>query len=228
MKIKLWLGALCLTSTLFAQTNDSTTLKHTKTLFGAIKPKISSVGFYVAPEFQSVTLLGNNAPTRALSGMIMLNEKLAFGVAAADSRRFEPKDLNNTDLRMRYSQFGGLVEYTFMPKRLVHFSVPLFIGAANATVDSLYGRRGDFGRDFKQGRNNHQPFLVIQPGLRAEMNLVKFAKLYVGASYRIATGSQVNYTTNGVKKSLSNTQLSGLTYSAGIKIGLFNLIKMKS
>jgi hypothetical protein len=106
------------------------------------------------------------------------------------------------------------------------------LGAGMARVDSArsYSR---FGSDFDhhgndsnsfQGRNNmNNSFFVVQPGLRVEANLSRFAKLYAGVNYRIATGSSsVTYPLGATTSSLTNTQLSGVNFNIGLKLGWFD------
>jgi hypothetical protein len=218
----------------YAQNADSTTQsapKTTTTLFGALKPKISKLGLYVSSEFQYFGAAGAYTPARGASGMLLINERLGIGVAGASVRGFNPTALNNAGLQMRYAYGGAQLEYTIAPHRLVHVTIPLLIGGGTASVDSSgFGRRGKDGikdGDGKDGidnfRNDRNPFFVIQPGLRIEANLFRFAKFYIGANYRAVLGtSSVTYPTGTTTATLTNSQLSGASFTAGVKIGLFD------
>ena len=82
---------------------------------------------------------------------------------------------------------GGLFEYTAFPNSVVHFSVPVMIGAGYFTyLDDYY-----FGND-----NNYNPqywdwntvdwnvCFVVEPGIKLEFNIVKMLRVGLGASYR--------------------------------------------
>ena len=229
------LAAVCSYFVVNAQVNgntvDSAAHTKTRTLWGALSPSVHSVGIYVAPELQYIAAAGTNAPAAGLSGMLMLNQRFSFGLTASHSRSFIPKDLNNDGLRMRYGFGAAQLEYTFAPKSLFHVSIPLALGAGMARIDSLRSGRvfdnqddrghqpGGFGRGF----DRNKPFFVVQPGLRVEANLSRYAKLYAGVNYRITTGSSgVSYPVGAGFETMSVSKLSGLNFSAGIKVGLFD------
>lgn len=212
-----------------AQTADSSiasTPKTTQTLFGKIKPRINKIGLYVAPEFQYFGAANAYTPASGAAVMLIFNERFSVGVAGANTQRFTPKAFNNTGLRMNYSYAGGQLEYSFAPHRILHIAVPLFIGAGQSRVDSLgsfrhFGRGDRDWNDYSVNSNN--PFFVIQPGLRIETNLFRFAKLYLGANYRAVIGNtSVTYPSGTSTAAVTNSQLSGVSFSAGLKLGLFD------
>ncbi len=231
-KISLSLAiALAIGTSSYAQIADSTTTanapKKTQTILGSLKPKVNTLGLYVSSEFQYLGAAGAYAAATGGSGMLLINERLGLGVAGYSARNFTPTALNNSGLRMRYAYGGGQIEYTFAPHRLLHVSVPLLIGAGTARVDSTNSLSG-WGRgrdrdDWNNGSDNQNSFFVLQPGLRLETNVFRFAKLFVGANYRAVMGtSNVAYTSGGVSSTVSNSQLSGLSFNAGVKLGLFD------
>lgn len=209
-----------------AQASDSTNValpKTTQTLFGNLKPKINKIGLYIAPEFQYFGAANTYTPARGAAAMLIFNERLSIGVAGANTQRFTPKALNNANLRMNYAYAGGQIEYTFAPHKILHFAVPLFVGAGQARVDTLgsFGRRGRDWDDFSS--RNRNPFFIVQPGFRLEANIIRFAKLYVGANYRAVLGTNsVTYFNGTSAVAVTNSQLSGLSFSAGLKVGLFD------
>ena len=82
---------------------------------------------------------------------------------------------------------GGLLEYTAFPMSVVHFSVPVIIGAGYfAYLDDYY-----FGND-----NNYDPHywdyttvdwsvcFVVEPSIKLEFNIVKMLRIGLSASYR--------------------------------------------
>lgn len=73
--------------------------------------------------------------------------------------------------------------------------------------DSLHIERG--------GRNGNG-FLVVQPGIHLEMNLMRYAKIYVGANYRLS------FLTDNQSALLPANTLQGFSINAGLKLGLFD------
>ncbi len=201
----------------------------TKTLLGG---KIKTIGIAFTSEGQYTGLNGGFKPSAGGSGMLIFNNKLGIGLGAYGI------DDNNTTLGAIKTRagYGGLqLEYTLNPTKAFHVSFPLLIGAGMASSDTVgstsssyrgskgrggKGGRGDFegGFDGYRGSRNQNTFGVVQPGVRFEVNLFKFARVFAGANYRIALNSTSSTTTN----ILSNSKLSGLGVQAGVKIGLFN------
>jgi len=238
-KKMIWLFALCglAAGQTFAQTNpatpDTSAPRTTQTLAGKIKPKLTHLGLAVAPEYQYLGAAGGYGQGYGASGMLIFNRRWSIGAAAFGTRGFDPKLSDNSGLRMNYHAAGGILEFTPRPDRLVHLSFPLFLGAGMARLDStgfrgndhFDGPDGHTGRDFADGgRRGENAFFVAQPNVRVEMNLTRFARIYVGAGYRFATGGSVSYpNASGGTSSLGTADLSGLSVQAGVKVGLFEM-----
>ena len=195
------------------------TTPRTQTLFS--KAKINSWGIYVAPEFTYGQYTGSFTPQLGGSVMIVLNKKFAIGgnVSSIANRNFTPTDLSSTSALQMNARTAGLrLEYSFAPHKLIHITTPLTLGIGRANADSTNIIDGEFG-PFNGGRlgRNGSGFGFIQPGINVEMNLFKYAKVFVGADYRIATNVFGTNTAN-----LSTGQLSGLGINAGLKVGLFD------
>lgn len=218
---------------LSAQTTapDTSAAHTTKTLLGAVRPRLTFLGLAVAPEFQYLGAVGGYGTGYGASAMLVFNRRWSVGAAAFGSDDIAPKLSNNAGLNLRYGAAGGVFEFTPRPQGLVHLSFPLFVGAGMASLDSARlendfsgeGHHGD-GDGLERGDGEGEnAFFVAQPNVRAEMNLTRFARVYVGAGYRIAAGGSVSYpNASGGTSSLGASQLSGLSLQAGVKVGLFN------
>ncbi|MCB0804675.1 MAG: hypothetical protein KDC05_02700 [Bacteroidales bacterium] len=113
--------------------------------------------------------------------------------------------------------YGGLLlEYIAMPKKAIHLAFPLIIAAGGASV----------GEKVDSDPNNQDPaewtsynyiessaFFLVEPGVNLELNMVKFFRLNIGASYRFVSG------TNMVR--LNNSDLSDFTFNLALKFGMF-------
>ncbi|MFM1932259.1 MAG: hypothetical protein RL226_1562 [Bacteroidota bacterium] len=113
--------------------------------------------------------------------------------------------------------YGGLtLEPVFFSKRAVHFSVPVLIGAGGVgesrypLMDPDYidqeldGFDGFYRTDF---------FFYVEPGVNAEVNLMKFVRLYAGVSYRLAYDIDLPQT--------SDANMSSLGVNLGLRVGVF-------
>ncbi len=234
---------LCMVTSIYAQD-----INETKTLFGKKewKPlkKIKYLGLYVAPEVHYGGLAGGFTPMGGVSAMLQINKTWGIGgVAYSTFEGYAPTLLSSTKAYNFDAAFGGLkLEYTVKPNSLIHVSFPLIIGAGMARIDSAGRKRSDWdlfgekgmkgegmhGESGRRGDKDDNLFFMIQPGINLEMNVFKYAKVFLGASYRIAGGKSKTTSTNPLLIPTSS-QISGFSMNAGIKVGLFdyNILKKK-
>lgn len=176
-----------------------------QTLLGKSKNKIQSLGFYVAPEIAFGQIGGIFAPIVGNSLMLTVNRKFAFGASLSSSVR----DNSSTNMS---GHFGGLkMEYSPKPEALVHVSFPLLIGAGSTYtrgITAMYDRHGRDNHRFDFDRNES---FVLQPGVNVETNVFKYAKVFLGANYRLSAN-----------KSGYDADLSGFSSSLGLKFGVFD------
>ncbi len=96
--------------------------------------------------------------------------------------------LDNVTSSQEYSingGYGGLIlEPIVLPKFPFHLSFPILLGAGGAEyIKSTY--RDEFDPDVNV--EDSDAFLVAEPGVELEMNLIKWIRLSVGASYRFTS-----------------------------------------
>lgn len=202
-------GLICLLGLISINTMAQTEMQ---TLFGKSKNKIQSLGFYIAPELSFGQFSGSFVTIAGNSVMLTVNKKFAIGATASSTIR----DNSATTTR---GHFGGLkMEYTLKPDALVHVSFPLVVGAGNISSKENFNgfdRRGKYDDRFEFSRNGS---FVVQPGVNVEANVFKYAKVFLGANYRLSAN-----------KSGYNADLSGFSSSLGLKIGVFDYkIKKKN
>lgn len=197
--IALLIGLLGFSFNLSAQETEEA-----KTLFGnGGKIKKENLGFFVAPSF-GYTEMGGSAGLLNVRGGLVIKDKWSLG-AYFDVSVNEinlPNDLLLNSY-MDYWSAGGFVEYTLFAKKVVHLTIPLYLGYGEIEMDNRNG-------NLNVGEAN---FFVIEPSALVEINLHKRVRLNLGAGYRLV--SETNY------RGLTQTDLSGVTGTVGIKFGLF-------
>jgi hypothetical protein len=109
--------------------------------------------------------------------------------------------------------YGGLyIEPILFPRLPAHLSFPCLFGAGGISYIS----------DDKDLNNNFiedsEAFLLIEPAAEVELNLTKFFRLAIGASYRFPTPFNVGSTGSPVVNAES---LRGLSYMVTMKFGKF-------
>ena len=189
----------------------------THTLIKLIKPQ--TIGLYVAPEFSYGQLRGGMTSFGGASAMVVLNKKWAIGVTGqmSSDENFVPKAV--APLAVQSMVMGGIIEFTPRPDALIHVSFPLMIGGGEASADSVRANKGhDWNDTLGNGKGDHNGngFIVVQPGIHLEANLLRYAKIYVGANYRLS------FLTDNQTALLPANTLQGFSMSAGLKLGLFD------
>lgn len=75
---------------------------------------------------------------------------------------------------------GALIEYYFFPKKLIHFSIGTTIGAGGLNLSSEE-------EDDNDDRNG-DAFFTVEPEANVFVNITRFCRLGIGASYRYING----------------------------------------
>jgi hypothetical protein len=212
--------------------NSKNATDKTQYLFSAKKLKLNTIGLYFAPEGGIGSLNNSSAPVAGGSFMLLLNKKIAIGVGGFGT------GLQGSKAKPLNLEYGGLkLEYTPKPNGKVHVTFPLIIGggmARNDTNRNYYGSNnytGNKGFNRKNGNNrgggdrgfNGSEFVIIQPGINLEANLIRYIKIFGGVNYRFAskiTNSRIGVATTS--DTITAKQVSGITATIGLKFGLFD------
>lgn len=211
MKETFFTFAMLLCSLFVVQAQDNAP----QTLFG--NGDGVGIGFYVAPGYQLTQAAGQTVHSFQGSAGVIFNKRFALGAAFYTAlNEFTPEMEMDNGLYLDLRYGGVRAEYILNPDNLVYFSFPLTIGGGEASMDYKGGLRslGDpFGEDY---------FFFVEPGVQAEVNLIKNACLFAGASYRFVSGLDYDY--NSTVSELVNIQssdINGLALNLGIRFGLF-------
>lgn len=184
--------------------------------------KINTLGLYFAPEIGVGKLNSISTPIAGGSMMLLFNKNLGIGVAGQITGN--PK---NNDELLKLGYGGVKLEYTIRPNKKIHASIPLLIGAAYASNDSLpytnYRHNDRQSKSFQKDRYQHtgSQFFIVQPGVNIEANLMKYLKIFGGINYRLATKTNNGRNVNS-GDTISANQVSGISATIGIKIGIFD------
>ena len=117
---------------------------------------------------------------------------------------------------VNYGYFGLLGQYTFKPKKIIHFSGQVLVG---------FGTTKDYQQEksslFDNFWNITGPgFFLVEPAMNVELNLSVKTRLFLGLGYRIVTGLDEDHELIQLTK-VTNKDLSGLNMIFGVKIGLY-------
>jgi len=137
-------------------------------------------------------------------GGVIFNSYFYFGLGAYGlvttnqlQGSFPEESLN---MKMGYS--GLMMGFNIMPKNVIHFSIPLFIGVGNLVLE----QRDVF--------IENSAFLLFEPALHLELNVVHFMKIGLGAGYRMVQSTNL-------RNSLTDDDLSYWTGNFSLIFGKF-------
>ena len=175
-----------------------------QTLFGnGSQLTIRDIGFFVAPTVGTTQMDGSSTMLFNFRGGLSFKDRLSIGGYFNTSEEIYPPNVNNTGAYEEYWTAGGFMEYTVLPKKLVHLTIPLFVGYGE--VEMYPEQRND--------RNEEGNFFQIEPSALLEINLNKFVRFNAGAGYRFI--GKIN------NPMFDPSDFSGATGYLGLKIGLF-------
>ena len=110
-----------------------------------------------------------------------------YGLAYPNHRSsLSGKSYSGTEPYMQLGYGGLFVEYNFMPKRLVNFSMGLTVGGGGY---SFTDRRDDDGDDNNSNKRHAKGFFYIEPEVAAHINVTRFCRLGTAVSYRYFRGA---------------------------------------
>ncbi len=112
--------------------------------------------------------------------------------------------------RMEFGYGGGVLEFIFSPKSVVHSSISVLIGAGS--VSYTMHDYGDFGM-WNGWTQQRDEVFVLEPSLNVELNVTSFFRVNAGGSYRYVSGASLY--------GLTNNDLSGASINLALKFGSF-------
>ena len=122
------------------------------------------------------------------TGFIM-SHNFSLGLAAnvlfnpLDRARIGAYNYNGLDTVVNMAYGGVLLEYYIFPKSIVHVSVGVLIGGgAMAFQDGNYWKNQTFNPQTLNG------FFTVEPEVNVFLNVTRFFRIGVGATYRYVTG----------------------------------------
>ena len=109
--------------------------------------------------------------------------------------------------------YGGLyIEPVLFPRFPVHLSFPVLLGIGGISFISV---DNEFNENFLE---DSKAFLLIEPAAEVELNLTRFLRLAVGASYRLPTPFNVGLPGS---YSIDVESLRTPSYTVTLKLGKF-------
>lgn len=188
----------------------------TQTLFG--NGRVKTWGVLVNSQVQYAEILGESVFFSNVKGGFVFNEKWVVGVNIGQSLNEIPRynDLTMMTENLEFTQGGLYLEYRLFPHKLVHVSIPVNVGVLQTESEQdNFSPWGSY-EDSREYTN-----FYLEPGLNIELNVAKFIKFQVGASYRFNDAMIAPQNFN------SNLKINHHPmFNAGITLGIDDLPKV--
>lgn len=202
---------LCFSQAALAQYQQEVPVKQTKTLLGN-GTKVRGFG---SLDMRMTKFNNDLGLVMGAHGGIILNNHFVIGLGGYGlSSNFVIEESENFDELFLYGGYGGLIlGAIFSPKEVIHIYIPVLIGAGGMEVTDR-NFLNHFNRPYGFGTYlENTAFFVVEPGVEIEVNVTRFFKIGLGASYRLVRESDLTL--------LSNEDLSGFSGGLSLKFGKF-------
>ncbi len=201
MKIKFLILLCFVVLNTTAQTTEAT-----NTVFGSGK---TSIGYFVSPSCQLADIAGSTAILPGIGVGVLFNDRIYFGI----NYKFitsENTPNGELDSRLYLDQryYGLKFEYAIQSGKVVHVNFPVELGAGETELDL----KDSYDNDGIVPAADAW-FAYLEPGVALEINLQKYVKFNFSVGYRLVNDLSF--------RNLSEKDLMGMTYSIGLKIGIF-------
>lgn len=201
-------------------TRQSESKDHVQTLF---RPGTGITGFG-SMDTRFTRLRGEEALLLGIKGGIIFDGQLFVGLSGhgmVTPNRFigqisSPGGVQvDRDLSLKFGYGGVELGYALAPAKVVHVYVPILFGAGVGEVVHKFDDQLDVnGVPFEEAVVDNSIFLVVEPGLQVEVNILPYMKVGFGGSYRQVFGVNLGF-------GIDDPSLSGWSGSFTVTWGVF-------
>jgi hypothetical protein len=193
----------------FAQNDSTKKTDEIKTIF---HHKKGSNGGYASLWAGYTQIDNKDGFAYGVNAAWLIGHSVGFGIAGAGfSNDYYIGHNHGSNIRSVIGGYGGLlIEAVVFPRFPVHISFPVVLGAGGiASMNAYYWD----DQDSEYYTEESDIFLVAEPGIDIELNLLKHLRLGLGAKYRFTSGVEL--------ERYSKSVLDGYTASLSLKFGKF-------
>lgn len=206
------------TLTIFAQEKTTINSNEIRTLAG--NNNISN-GFYAGLTFGYSQIDQKDAFLSGVRLAWIINHSFAIGIAGSGfvSDLDQYYDVPDDKFALSGGHAGLYLEPIFFGKSPIHVSMPIIIG-----MGGIYGWNDNYNNSHQWENYSYDyhedwdTYFVIEPGLELDINVVRFMRLSLGATYRLTDDIQMNHDDN---IALNKDALRNLSGYFTLKFGKF-------
>ncbi len=184
-----------------------------KTIFG---DRHVSHGGYGSLTFNYSQINGKDAILMGARGAWVIGHSFALGIAGygfLNDYSYNPNLAEGRNVNLTGGYGGLLMEPIIFGKFPVHISIPILIGAGGIAYTSTWNPYPYDYEDFDLFVEDATGFMVVEPGLELEINVVRFFRVAIGGYYRYTSKITLYQTPEDV--------LNGWSAGITLKFGKF-------
>ena len=194
----------------FAQEDNAEIKDDINTVF--TKENFRFTGGYLAPDFKVGDVHEDISVLAGIKLGFTFNDKFSIGLAGYNLVNNSNFYTEANELARINLGYGGLsVEYSMFSNKIIHFTIPVVVAAGSITLYEDNNNDNYYFNYFDEYESSTA--LVVEPGVNIEVNLFKFLRVDLGASYRLVSGTDL--------VNLTDEDLSDLSFNATLKFGIF-------
>ncbi len=155
-------------------------------------------------------------------GGVIVGHGISFGITGSGFITQPVYDPIVGEDAMIVGGYGGIyIEPILLPRFPVHIALPMTIGGGGIGYNiNRYDNNWDnWDEDYTNGRG----FLIFEPGVEVEFNVMRHFRFAVGATYRLTSNIDLRYNANGnySTRIIPKDAMNGLTVGMTFKFGVF-------
>jgi hypothetical protein len=188
--------------------SDHSSNNEIRTLMGRNQHSNGGYGSFGA----GYTMINNkDAVTLSGRGAWIIGHYLAFGFAGTGFiNSFSPSPQPDRVMNLTGGYGGFLLEPILLPKLPVHLSFPIIAGIGGIAQTSSYQPENSWEYSDTWVEET-KTYLIAEPGIELELNVLKFFRMAFGLSYRFTSDVNWNYSSPDVLEGWN----AGMTFKFG-------------
>lgn len=155
-------------------------------------------------------------------GGIIVGHGLSFGLTGTGFVSQSVYDPILGEDAMLAGGYGGIyIEPILFPNYPVHVSFPVTFGGGGIGYAINYYDDDNWESRWDDDRTEGDGFLLIEPGVEIEFNVMRHFRFALGASYKFTSDIDLRYENSYGNRIIARDALNGLTVGATFKFGWF-------
>lgn len=156
-------------------------------------------------------------------GGVIVGHGISFGITGTGFLTQSIYDPVIAEDAMVVGGYGGIyIEPILLPRFPVHVALPVILGAGGIGYKINHYDNNNW-EHWEDNYTNGRGFLLVEPGIEAEFNVMRHFRFALGASYKFTTNLELRYNTGGNYNTriVPPDALNGLTVGVTFKFGVF-------